>query len=222
MNSGKYTGGSRMFDTDIYIDKDFVSAKPLAEKLKAIPGIFGIRLNEEPEYFLIRSNGEKEIRKYSDFTLASISVPIDGNCERAQAVAYSALSNYIFGKNRLSHKISMTAVVLHEGKAQEDGSKDMTMSFILPCKYNLENTPVPLDSRIKLTQKSSHMVACRKYSGPNDEEKVQKYSSELREWLSQYSSYKVASQVQVAEYDGPSTLSFLRKYEVHIDIKGVS
>lgn len=203
-----------------FFEKDSVSAMPFTEKLKVIPGIFGIRLNEEPEYYLIRSNGEKEIRKYSALTMASIIIPIEDNYEQAQSQAYLALCNYIFGKNHLSHKMAMASVVLHE--FQNDGRKNMTMSFILPSKYNLENVPEPLDSRIKLFQKSSCMVACRKYSGPSDEEKVQKYTSELRDWLSQYSSYKVATQAQVAEYDGPSTLSFLRKYEVHIDVRGVS
>lgn len=205
-----------------YLEEDSVSTMPLTEKLKAIPGIFGIRLNEEPEYYLIRSNGEKEIRKYSDFTMASITVPVEDNYEQARFQAHSTLCNYIFGKNHLSHQMAMASVVLHEVKLQDDGRKNITMSFILPSKYNFENAPEPLDSRIILNQKSSCMVACRKYSGPNDEEKVQKYTLELRDWLSQYSSYKVAPQVQVAEYDGPSTLSFLRKYEVHIDVRGMS
>ncbi len=209
-----------MFDININVNNELEPPMPLTEKLKVISGIFGIRLGEEPEYYLIRSHGEKEIRKYGELTLASITVPVHGDHQRAQAQAYSALSNYIFGKNQSAQQMAMTAAVLHEDKPQQDGAAYLTMTFILPSKFNIENAPAPIDERIKIHQKSAHMVACRVYSGPNDESKVQKYTSELREWLDQYSSYKAASEVQVAEYDGPSTIPFLRKNEVHIDVEG--
>ena len=113
----------------------------------------------------------------------------------------------------------MTSAIIHEDKLQVEGGGYLTMRFILPSKYNLNNAPRPLDQLIKLHQKASQMVACRAYSGPNDEFKVQKYSLELRAWISQYSSYKAALQVHVAEYDSPGTISFLRKNEVQIDVK---
>lgn len=211
-----------MFDVNVHANKDSVSMMHLSEKLKAISGVFGVRLGEAPKYYLIRSSGEKEIRKYSALTLASISIPYNERQEQVQADAYQALSGYHFGKNDLAEHIAMTAAILHEETRFEDGEGFLTMSFILPNKYNLKNAPSPVDQRIKLHQKPSHMVACRSFSGPSDEQKVRKYSSELREWLSQYSSYKAEAQVQVAEYNPPQTISFLRKNEVHIDVKSVN
>lgn len=211
-----------MFDININVNKELASAMHLSEKIKAISGIFGLRLGEEPEYYLIRSNGEKEIRKYSNLHLATISVPFNESPEVAETKAYQALSAYLLGKNESAEHIEMTATILREVTKLDEDDGFLTMSFILPNKYNLKNAPLPNDRRIKLHQKPAQMVACRSFNGPTDEKKVQKYSSELREWLGQYSSYRVDSQVKLAVYNRPQTLPFLRKNEVHIDVRTVN
>lgn len=194
----------------------------LSEKIKVITGIFGLRLGEEPEYYLIRSNGEMEIRKYSHLTLATISVPFNEDPESAETKAYQALNGYLLGKNDSGEHIDMTASLLREETKLPDGDGFLTMSFILPNRFNLKNAPRPTDQRIKLHQKGAQMVACRSFNGPADEKKVQKYNSELRNWLGQYSSYRAESQVKIAVYNRPQTLPFLRKNEVHIDVKTVN
>lgn len=119
----------------------------------------------------------------------------------------------------MAEHIAMTASVLHEDSFLEDGDGFITMSFILPNKYYLEKAPQPLDIRIKLQQKNTHLVATRPFSGLREESKIQKYETELRTWLNQYGSYKPADSLQIAVYDGPVTIPFLRKSEIHIDLK---
>lgn len=211
-----------MFDINMHVNKERAMAMHLSEKLKAISGIFGLRLGEEPEYYLIRSNGEKEIRKYSHLNLATISVPFNENPESAETKAYQALSAYLLGKNESAEHIEMTASILREVTKLDDGDGFLTMSFILPNKYDLKNAPQPNDRRIKLHQRAAQMVACRSFNGPTDEKKVEKYGSELREWLGQYSSYRAEPQVKLAVYNRPQTLSFLRKNEVQIDVRTVN
>ncbi len=211
-----------MFDININVNKELTSAMHLSEKINAISGIFGLRLGEEPEYYLIRSNGEKEIRKYSDLTLVSISVPINENTEVAETTAYQALSGYFLGKNDSTEHIEMTASILREITKLGDDGGFLTMSFILPNKFSLKNAPQPNDRRIKLHQKSAQMVACRSFNGPTDEKKIQKYTSELREWLKEYSSYRAEPHVKLAVYNRPQTLPFLRKNEVQIDVRTVN
>lgn len=211
-----------MFDININVNKELSSAMHLSEKVKAISGIFGLRLGEEPEYYLIRSNGEREIRKYSNLNLATISVPFNEDPDAAEAKAYQALSAYLLGKNDSTEHIEMTATILREVTKLDDGDGFLSMSFILPNKYNLKNAPQPNDRRIKLHQRPAQMVASRSFSGVADEKKVQRFSSELREWLGQYSSYHADSQVKLAVYNRPQTLPFSRKNEVHIDVKTVN
>ena len=211
-----------MFDINIHIDKNSNSAWHFSEKFKAVSVFFGMRMGEGPKFHLVRSNGEKEIRKYSALTLASISLPFSLlSLELVQLNSYKALSGYLSGKNDLAEKIGITSAILHEETQLQEGDGFITMSFILPNKFDLKNAPRPIDQRIKLHQQPPKMVACLAFSGPADEQKIQKYSTELREWLSQYSSYKVDQQVKIAEYNSPKTLSFLRKNEIQIDLKTV-
>ncbi len=211
-----------MFDINIHVDKELGSALHFSERIKAVTGFFGMRLGEGPEYYLIRSNGEREIRKYSALTLASISLPFNGSLDLVVNNSFQALSAYLAGKNELKETIEMTAAIFYEETRLQEGDGFLTTSFILPNKIELKNAPPPIDQRIKLHQQPPQMVACRSFVGPADEDKVQKYSAELREWLKQYSSYRAENQVKVAEYNRPQTLSFLRKNEVHIDVKTVT
>lgn len=221
MNLDLRSGGF-MFDINIHVKKERAIAMHLSEKLKVISGIFGLRLGEEPEYYLIRSNGEKEIRKYSKLTLATISVPFNENPQAAETKAYQVLSRYLLGKNDSSEHIEMTASMLREITNLDDGDGFLTMSFILPNKFSLKNAPQPNDRRIKLHQKDAQMVACRSFNGPTDDKKVQQYTTELREWLGQYSSYRAESNVKLAVCNRPQTLPFLRKNEIHIDVRTVN
>lgn len=199
---------------------------PLSEKLKGIPGIFGIRLGEEPLYEVMESYGSIEIRKYHPFIMASIT--INGSFEEAKKEAFFCLANYIFGKNKDKKLLKMTAPVLQEETndiipmtspvLQEPTQNGWTMSFVLPLKYSLATAPTPKDKRIHLHKNPERLVATLRYSGVNDQEKIKKYSAELMQWLSNNYTYIPAGEIQSAQYDGPSTIAFLRKNEIHLEV----
>ena len=44
---------------------------PLVERLKVIPGIFGIRLAEEPRYDILQESSSIEVRPYPPLTLVT-------------------------------------------------------------------------------------------------------------------------------------------------------
>ncbi len=199
---------------------------PLSEKLKGIPGIFGIRLGEGPLYEVVESHGQMEIRKYRPFILASIT--INGSFEEARKEAFLCLANYIFGKNKDKKLLKMTTPVLQEETndilpmtspvLQEPTHNGWTLSFILPLKYTLATAPTPKDKRIHLHKNPERLVATLRYSGVNDQEKIRKYSAELIQWLSRKYIYSPSGEIQSAQYDGPATIPFLRKNEIHIEV----
>ncbi|MBC7711895.1 MAG: heme-binding protein [Rhizobacter sp.] len=199
---------------------------PLSEKLKGIPGIFGIRLGEEPLYEVIQSIGDKEIRKYRPFITASISV--NGSFEEARKEAFFCLANYIFGKNKDKIQLKMTAPVLQEETSdyipmtspvlQEPTQNGWTMSFVLPLEYTLASAPTPKDKRIHLSKNQERFVATLRYSGINDLDKIRKHSAELIQWLSKSFIYRPVGEIQSAQYDGPATIPFLRKNEIHLEV----
>lgn len=202
---------------------------PFSEKLKGIPGIFGIRLGEGPSYDVLADDGEVEIRSYKAHLLASIT--INGSFEEARKEAFLALASYIFGKNKDKKNLKMTTPVLQEENGQvltmtspvihEPTGSGWTMSFVLPSSYNLATAPTPKDRRIHLYNQQARVVACLSYSGVNSQEKIKKHSAELMRWLSKNHLYDPIGEIQSAEYDGPSTIPFLRKNEVLIEVNGL-
>lgn len=203
---------------------------PLTEKLKGIPGIFGIRLGEEPSYDVLSSDGDVEIRSYRSFLIASIT--INGSFEEARKEAFISLAKYIFGKNKDKKHLKMTTPVLQEENSNDGLSMTSpvihqptgtgwTMSFVLPSKYNLASAPTPRDKRIHLFKQPARVVACLRYSGTNTQDKIKKYSAELMRWLSKNHLYDPIGEIQSAQYDGPSTIPFLRKNEVMIEVNGL-
>lgn len=202
---------------------------PLSEKLKGIPGFFGIRLGEEPFYEVLCTEGDKEIRKYNSFILASVT--INGNFEEAKKEAFACLASYIFGQNKDNKSLKMTSPVLQEENNdhipltspmyQEPSSNGWTMSFVLPLKYNLATAPTPKDNRILLHKNPERMVASLRYSGINDQEKIKKNSAELIEWISKSDLFIPMGDIQIAQYDGPTTIPFLRRNEVHVEVKQI-
>lgn len=202
---------------------------PLAEKLKGIPGIFGIRLGEGPNYDVLTYDGEVEIRCYRPLLLASIT--INGSFDQARKEGFEALASYIFGKNKDKKHLKMTTPFLHEEAndvlpmtspvIHESTGSGWTMSFVLPAKYNLATAPTPKDRRIHLYNQPARVVACLRYSGVNSQEKIKKYSAELMRWLSKNHLYDPIGEIQSAEYDGPTTIPFLRKNEVLIEVNGI-
>jgi hypothetical protein len=190
---------------------------PFSEKLKGIPGIFGIRLGESPLYETIFSEGDIEIRKYHPYVLASIT--IKGNFEEARKEAFMSLANYIFGKNKDGKNLKMTSPVLQDvPMLHAESELGWTMSFILPHKYSVATAPTPKDNRIHLHKNQAKLVASLRYSGLSSEEKIAEHTSRLMEWISRSQDYSVIGEIQFAQYDGPTTIPFLRKNEIHIEV----
>lgn len=185
---------------------------PLTEKLKGIPGIFGIRLGEEELYANLCQDGDFEIRKYSPFILASISVI--GDFEYARQEAFLKLSSYIFGRNKDKKKLHFIVPILYEKVLN-----GWTTSFILPIKYSLTTVPTPEDKNIHLHKFAERLVATLRYSGANSEAKIEEQTASLLNWINQKKTYSPAGEIQYAQYDGASTIPFLRKHEIHVEVR---
>lgn len=206
----------------------FVTKIPLSEKLKSIPGFFGIRLEEGPKYFVLLKDKNFQVRKYNSFNLAQTFVR--GDYEFAMNEGFFRLANYIFGSYSLgekmsmstpvlqgrSRKLTMSAPVLHEQKT--DG---WMMSFIIPSKYKFDALPKPLSEDIVLLKVPSIVVASVKYSGTNSEQRISEKTKELLEWLDRQEDFTAVSEPRIAQYDAPYVLPFLRRNEIQITVMEV-
>lgn len=189
---------------------------PLSEKVKMLPGFFGLALEEQVPYEVLKNDNTIEIRSYGPQLRASMICK--GDFREASKEALDCLAGYIFGQNLTNEKITMTTPVLMREKSED---KEWLTSFILPPSFILKTAPRPEDKRITLSEHPAHLVASISYAGINNTEKIKEHSAILKKWLKRRPWYVPLGEFQTAQYDGPLTIPFFRKNEIHIDIKHI-
>jgi hypothetical protein len=100
---------------------------------------------ETPNYKVIKTLGDVEIREYPQLILAQTKLGgkrFDSNGNKG----FGVVANYIFGGNQQQQKIAMTSPVI-----MNMSDTDASMSFVMPSKYQLSELPTPKYAQI-LTQ----------------------------------------------------------------------
>lgn len=184
---------------------------PFREKLKSIPGAFGVQLAEKPNYEVLRTEGYEghtvEIREYEP--LLEVTTHLAGLDEPSKEVAFKKLAKYIFGRN-----IAMTAPVFMK---QVDANTDtQTMAFVLPAKIDAKTAPLPEDSDIHVEVVPAQTWAVIRYSGRNDLFDIEEMQRTLRGWLRSRGDSVAQEVMRFAQYDGPNTIPMLRRNEVQV------
>lgn len=185
---------------------------PLAERLKAIPGFFGVHLNETPKYTVLRRDGEVELREYDPMLVAMTTV--QGTGEEPKNQAFTKLAGYIFGENAASQTLHMTSPVLIHS---EDGRT--VMSFVMPAKLTGKTVPLPNDQSIHIQEVPTETWAVIGYSVANDhsDDSIDKRNA-LESWLTLHEFPLDYSTCRIAQYDSPTTIPLLRRNEVQFRV----
>lgn len=184
---------------------------PLTERLKSIPGFFGIHLDEQLKYTVLKAEKKEdkekgdshlEFREYQPHLVARTTV--HGQYEDAKEEAFMKLANYIF-----SHDIAMTTPVFFETRGDA-----ITMSFVLPSEMKAQSMPLPDDSTVHILEVPAQTWAVVRYSGKNELKDVEEKTALLEEWLHSSQHTLDKETLRMAQYDGPNTIPFLRTNEV--------
>lgn len=190
---------------------------------------------EEPKYTLLEKSEPFELRSYAPLIVAEVKV--EGDLDAASNQGFRLIAAYIFGKNQVAEKISMTAPVgiesaepnqnakiamtapvsIEGNKANEGASGQWTVSFVMPSEYTLASLPKPLNPQVKIREVPAEKRAVITFSGFYNEEKVQEKTQALREWM-KVKNLRPASEPQFARYNPPWTLPFMRRNEVMIRV----
>ncbi len=182
---------------------------------------------EEPKFTLLEKSEPFELRAYAPQILAEVKV--EGDLDAASNQGFRLIAAYIFGKNQISEKISMTAPVGIESSDQNKSSKiamtapvgiesagnQWTVSFVMPAEYTLASLPKPLDPQVKIRELPAEKKAVIIFSGFYNEEKVKEKTQALRDWMN-IKNLKPIGEPQFARYNPPWTLPFMRRNEVMI------
>jgi len=185
---------------------------------------------EEPKFTLLEKDQSFELRLYEPKILAEVLV--SGTMREASSKGFKLIADFIFGNNIAtsgkSEKISMTAPVLIEPHAEkismtapvnvEQSGAGWKVNFVMPGQYTLETLPKPNNPLVKIKPIPAKKFAVIQFSGLVDEEKMAKNVTVLEQWIST-KQLKVLGNAELARYNPPWTLPFLRRNEVLIEVE---
>ena len=179
---------------------------------------------EKPDYKVIQSEQNIEIRQYEPMIIAEVEV--DGKREDAIGDGFRLLADYIFGNNTVQQVISMTAPVQQKENQkiamtapvqQQSTGKSWRMSFVMPSKYSMDSLPVPKNNRVRLKEILTKKFVVIEFSGTNSNENVTEHENQLMNYI-EAKQIKINGSPKYAFYNPPWSLPFLRRNEVMIEI----
>lgn len=185
---------------------------------------------EEPKFKVLEKDQSFELRLYEPKILAEVVV--NGSMREASSKGFKLIADFIFGNNIAtsgkSEKISMTAPVLIEPHAEkismtapvnvEQSGAGWKVNFVMPSQYTLETLPKPNNPLVNIKPIPAKKFAVIQFSGLVDEEKMAKKVTDLEQWIST-KQLKVLGNAELARYNPPWTLPFLRRNEVMIEVE---
>ena len=167
---------------------------------------------ENQKYIVTNKINDIEIREYLPAIYASVT--LEENNAKQNSI-FRILANYIFGGNDENQKIAMTAPV-HMQK-ENAGEKDaLTMKFVMPSDFEFNDLSKPDDPRIEMFKSDEKKYAAISYSGYNNQEKFNLYSSKLRNILLENNLTFTGTPIYLG-YDAPYKF-WNRKNEVLIEL----
>ncbi len=120
-----------------------------------------------------------EIREYESRNFIYVNLP-ESSYNASSGKGFQYLAGYIFGGNDRQEKIAMTCPV---SMNIEDS---VTMMFMLPEKYDLDELPIPNDAEVKFKTEPVKIVAAIRFGGWANDSKIKEHSKKLSELLSQH------------------------------------
>jgi len=186
---------------------------------------------EEPKFSLIEKSGDFELRLYKPMIVAETYV--DGSLSEASSAGFRLIAGYIFGGNKSRQDSSPERITMTAPVTLEPGSKTIAMTapvvveskdnrwrvhFVMPAGYTLDSLPIPNDFRVSLREIAEQETAVIVFSGFAGEDKVTDKAAALFDWI-RSRGFVAISSPQLARYNPPWTLPFLRRNEILINIK---
>jgi hypothetical protein len=186
---------------------------------------------EEPKNRVIETVGAIEIREYLPTIVAEVEV--EGERSDAASKGFRALAGYIFGGNKSTQKIAMTAPVTQEAQPATnekiamtapvtqnpvgthigtDGLQRWRVTFTMPSQYTLETLPKPDNAAVKLSVQPGEKRATIRFSGFSTVSNLEKHRLLLAAFISER-QLPTKGEYTVAFYNDPFTLPWNRRNE---------
>lgn len=158
-----------------------------------------------PYKVLEKISDNVEVREYKKIILATANI---SNNEEGNS-AFRSLFKFISGENDQKQEIKMTAPVF-----REEIDNNMSMSFVMPEKFNEQNLPKPNNPKIKINLIKNQKFIAIRFSGFasdsnfNDHREILEYIIDDRKI-----SADLGNPIR-AYYNQPWSLPFLKRNEI--------
>jgi len=170
---------------------------------------------EEPKFNLIEKENSFELRSYQPQIVAEVYV--DAGMDESSRRGFGLIADFIFGNNTAqsgkSEKISMTAPV-----GVKENNKGWKVYFVMPSQYTLDTLPKPNNEQVSIKQVPVRKFAVIRFSGLVSQEKMNQKVKALNEWMVNKNLKPIGSP-ELARYNPPWTLPFLRRNEVMVEVE---
>jgi len=100
----------------------------------------------------------------------------------------------------------------------QENKNGWKVSFVMPSQYTLDTLPKPNNAQVSIKQMPVKKFAVIRFSGLVDEDKMNQKVKELNEWILN-KSLKPIGTPELARYNPPWTLPFLRRNEVMVEVE---
>jgi hypothetical protein len=180
---------------------------------------------ESPRYEVVQRYADFELRDYAPYLVAETQV--EGSREDGGTEGFRLIAGYIFGGNRGSRKIAMTApVTQQEGTriamtapvSQQGEGGRWTVQFMMPSSWTRETLPEPNDPRVRIAERPARRLAVLRYSGTWSEANYAKHRRSLESALAR-EGLRALGAPEWARYDPPWKPWFLRTNEVQVEVE---
>ena len=185
---------------------------------------------EEPTYETILAEEPYEVRQYRPMIVAETFV--EGDLSAASNAGFRRIADFIFGNNTsprgAGEKIEMTAPVTAAPASEkiamtapvtvEDAGGRWRVHFVMPSKYTIATLPRPNDPAVVIREVPAAKVAVIRFSGLAGESNVAGKTADLMRWI-ESRGLRASGTPQLARYNPPWTLPFMRRNEVLVEVR---
>jgi len=186
---------------------------------------------EEPAFELLERSGAFQLRRYAPRVAAE--TVIDGSLAQASAAGFRRLARYIFGDNHGTPSAGELTAIPSAANENEYQGRKIAMSapvsierlggrwrvqFALPRRCDLAQLPKPRHPGVVLRAIPAQYTAALVFSGFARAHTVDAQMRLLLDWVAQRGLEPLGSP-QLARYNPPWTLPFLRRNEILLDCR---
>jgi hypothetical protein len=171
---------------------------------------FSSKGTETPEYKVLKTIEEVEVRLYPQMVVAKTSLS-DDSFDNNGSNGFRTIAGYIFGGNEKNEKIAMTSpVVMNMGDSA-------SMYFVMPKSYKQEDLPNPSSKQVKITTVEPKTLAVISYGGFSSDSKIKEHIEKLKEILLKNKLSTIGDYMYMG-YNAPWDV-INRKNEVAIEVQ---